>query len=171
MQAMVSRHLRHLALMSTDKLQYDDDYWKEILEKDIRRLPLEKKLHLVFSLVGHLFSTIFDNINIYLRQFQQRVTNQNSMIHTTNCAVIALDEEGIDIPRAENLEIKLKLHGKRVNVTYQDLRPNASDNEHISQAFTSLITEMIARYTNTATKPPFQPQLTVTNNPTNKIKN
>ena len=101
MQAMVSRHLRHLALMSTDKLQYDDDYWKEILEKDIRRLPLEKKLHLVFSLVGHLFSTIFDNINIYLRRFQQRVTNQNSMIHATNCAVIALDEEDIDVPRAE----------------------------------------------------------------------
>ena len=40
--------------MSTDKLQYDDDYWKEILEKDIRRLPLEKKLHLVFSLVMFL---------------------------------------------------------------------------------------------------------------------
>ena len=69
------------------------------------------------------------------------------MIHATNCAVIALDEEGIDIPRAKNLEIKLKLRGKRVNATYHDLCPTARDNEHISKAFTSLIAEMIARYT------------------------
>ena len=69
------------------------------------------------------------------------------MIHVSNCAVIALDKEGIDVPRAENLEIKLKLCGKRANVTYQDLIPTASDNEHINQAFISLIAEMIARYT------------------------
>ena len=69
------------------------------------------------------------------------------MIHATNCAVIALDKEDIEIPRAENLEINLKLHGKRANATYQDLRPTASDNEHINQAFVSLIAEMIARYT------------------------
>ena len=69
------------------------------------------------------------------------------MIHVSNCAVIALDEEGIDVPRAENLEIKLKLCGKRANATYQDLIPTASDNECINQAFISLIAEMIARYT------------------------
>lgn len=69
------------------------------------------------------------------------------MIHATNCAIIVIDEEGIDIPRAENLEVKLKLHGKRANATYQDLHPTASDNKHITEAFTSLITEMIVCYT------------------------
>jgi hypothetical protein len=117
----------------------------ERLKKRISDDAVEFAVELVNS--GHLFSTIFDNINIYLRRFQQRVTNQNSMIHATNCAVMALDEEGIDIPRAENLEIKLKLRGKRADATYQDLRPTASDNEHMSRAFTSLIAEMIVRYT------------------------
>lgn len=36
------------------------------------------------------FCTIFDNINIYLRNFQQRITNRHSMIHATNCAVVAI---------------------------------------------------------------------------------
>jgi hypothetical protein len=40
--------------MSGEKLQYDDDYWKEFLDKDIRRTSLGKKLHLVFSLVMFL---------------------------------------------------------------------------------------------------------------------
>ena len=93
----------------------------ERLKKHISDDAVEFAVELVAS--GHLFSTIFDNINIYLRQFQQRITNQNSMIHATNCAVIALDEEGIDISRAENLEMKLKLCRKRANATYQDLCP------------------------------------------------
>ena len=32
--------------MSADKLLYDDCYWQEALEKDIRRISLEKKLFL-----------------------------------------------------------------------------------------------------------------------------
>ncbi|KDR71953.1 hypothetical protein GALMADRAFT_213447 [Galerina marginata CBS 339.88] len=69
------------------------------------------------------------------------------MIHATNCTVIAIDEEGINVPKAENPKIKLKLRGKRFNVTYQDLRPTSPDNKHISQAFTILIAKFIARYT------------------------
>ena len=96
---------------------------------------------------GNLFSMIFNNINIYLWWFQQRVTNQNTMIHATNCAVIAIDKDSIDVPKAENHEIKLRLCGKRVNVTYQDLWPTRSDDECISWAFASLIAEIIIRYT------------------------
>ena len=117
----------------------------ERLKKRISDDAVEYAVELVNS--GHLFSTIFDNINIYLRRFQQRVTNQNSMIHATNCAVIPIDEDGINVPKAENHEIKLKLRGKRANATYQDLWPTESDNECISRAFTSLIAEIIVRYT------------------------
>ncbi|KAK0466076.1 uncharacterized protein EV420DRAFT_1474879 [Desarmillaria tabescens] len=35
-----------------------------------------------------LYAVIFDNINIYLRKFQQRVTNHHSMINATNAALI-----------------------------------------------------------------------------------
>jgi len=69
------------------------------------------------------------------------------MIHATNCAVIAIDEDGINVPKAENHEIKLKLRRKRANATYQDLWPTGSDDECISQAFASLIAEIIVRYT------------------------
>ena len=117
----------------------------ERLKKHISDDAIDYAVKLVAS--RHLFTMIFDNINIYLRKFQQRVTNQNLMIHATNCAVIAIDEDGIDITKAENLGIKLKLHGKRVNATYRDICPTATDDEHINQAFPVLITEIIAQYT------------------------
>lgn len=84
----------------------------ERLKKRISDDAIAYAVELVSS--GHLFSMIFDNINIYLRRFQQRVTNQNSMIHATNCAIIAIDEDGI-VPKAENHGIKLELRGKRAN--------------------------------------------------------
>lgn len=53
-----------------------------------------------------IFVVIFDNINLIVHQFQQRMTNQNSMIHATNCAVIGLK----DLKKsAEHLEAKLSL--------------------------------------------------------------
>jgi len=40
--------------MPTDKLLYDDRHWQEILEKYIRKISLEQKLHLIFTLVMFL---------------------------------------------------------------------------------------------------------------------
>jgi hypothetical protein len=40
--------------MSTDKLLYDENYWRKVLEKDICKISLEKKLHLIFTLVMFL---------------------------------------------------------------------------------------------------------------------
>lgn len=40
--------------MPTDKLLYDDRHWQEILEKDIRKISLKRKLHLIFTLVMFL---------------------------------------------------------------------------------------------------------------------
>ena len=40
--------------MSPDKLQYDDSYWQGVLEKDVKKISLEKKLHLTFTLVMFL---------------------------------------------------------------------------------------------------------------------
>jgi len=95
----------------------------------------------------HLFCTTFDNINIYLRKFQQRVTNKNEMIHATNCAILAIDEEGLDIGQAENLEAKLSLRGRRFEGTFDDILPSREDDEHLKKAFTCLIAEMLVCYT------------------------
>jgi hypothetical protein len=67
----------------------------ERLKKRISDDAIAHAIELVTS--GHLFCTIFDNINIYLRKFQQRITNQNQMIHATNSAILAIDETGLDV--------------------------------------------------------------------------
>jgi len=69
--------------------------------------------------------------------------NQNSMIYATNCAIIAIDEENIDVKEAEDLKTKLDLRGKRVNARFNDITPDKSDNEHIAKAFPALIADML----------------------------
>lgn len=58
------------------------------LKKRISNDAIEYAVKLMTS--GHLFSTTFDNINIYVRKWQQRLTNKNAMIHATNCAIVAI---------------------------------------------------------------------------------
>jgi len=110
---------------------------KERVSKDAVSLAVE----LISS--GQLFCTVFDNINLYLRKFQQRITNQNSMIHATNCAVIAIDEEDKEVTEAEDLKAKLDLRGSRVNATFEDIVPDKSDDEHLAKAFPTLIADML----------------------------
>ncbi|KAF8139129.1 hypothetical protein K438DRAFT_1786028 [Mycena galopus ATCC 62051] len=51
----------------------------------------EDDINLAVELItsGRVFFTIFDNINIFLRKSQQRLSNSNDMINATNCAIIA----------------------------------------------------------------------------------
>ena len=95
---------------------------------------------------GQLFCMVFDNINLYLQKFQQQITNQNSMIHATNCAIIAIDKDNIDVKEAEDLKAKLDLRGKRVNAEFDDIMPDKIDDKHIAKAFTALIAEMLVWY-------------------------
>ncbi|KAJ6564882.1 hypothetical protein DFH09DRAFT_1315131 [Mycena vulgaris] len=39
---------------------------------------------------GQVFFTIFDNINVFLRKSQQRLSNSNDMINATNCAIVGI---------------------------------------------------------------------------------
>ena len=68
------------------------------------------------------------------------------MIHATNCAIIAIDEDDIDVKEAEDLKAKLDLRGKRVNAKFDDIMPDKSDDKHIAKAFTALIAEMLVQY-------------------------
>ncbi len=87
---------------------------------------------------------IFDNINLYLRKWQERLTSRHSMIHATNAAVIAIS--GCNTAKVEDLETHLSMRGKRVNATFSDIRPTSEDAETMRQTFECIIAEMLVRY-------------------------
>ncbi len=92
-----------------------------------------------------LFYIIFDNINLYLRKFQEHIYNQHSMIHATNSAVIAISEG--DPAKVEDLSAKLEQCGKRVQATWDNIRPTQEDADCMGSTFECLIAEMLVRYT------------------------
>ena len=117
----------------------------ERLKKRISEDAVAHAINLMTS--GHLFCTTFNNINIYLHKFQQQVVNKHAMIHTTNCAILAIDKEGLDVKRVEDLETKLNLQGQQANATFRDILPSRDDDNHIKKVFTVIIAEMLVRYT------------------------
>ncbi|KAI0724826.1 hypothetical protein C8Q72DRAFT_937123, partial [Fomitopsis betulina] len=90
-----------------------------------------------------LFYIIFDNINLYLWKFQERITNRASMIHATNTAMIAL--HGVD-EDAMNLDAKLAQRGHRAKAVFEDIWPTKHDRDHLQAAFECLIGELLVRY-------------------------
>ncbi|KAJ7145300.1 hypothetical protein C8R43DRAFT_1129975 [Mycena crocata] len=110
---------------------------KERISQDAIRLGV------ALARSGQMFMTIFDNINIFLRKSQQRLTNRNSMIHATNVALFALKD--VD-PKAEDLQAKLDLRGERKRATVEDILPTNDDDVHMEQSFTALIAEIIVLY-------------------------
>ncbi len=87
---------------------------------------------------------IFDNINLYLRKWQERLTNRHSMIHATNVAVIAISQG--DAAKVEDVQAHLAMRGRRINATFDDVRPTAEDGEVMRKSFECSIAEMIVRY-------------------------
>ncbi|KAG9015670.1 hypothetical protein FRB90_004558 [Tulasnella sp. 427] len=96
-------------------------------------------------LSNHLFSIIFDNINIYVRKSEQRVDNQNTMIHATNIALLALPPEADLL--GENLQEKLAMRGKRGEDRHGDcIRLTKEDQDHYTKAFTAIVAQMLCTY-------------------------
>lgn len=93
-----------------------------------------------------LFYIIFDNINLYLQKFQERITNWHTMIHATNVAVGRISEGNRD--KVEDLPSKLALRGKRINANFVlDIIPNREDSAFCKKAFQCLIAELLVQYT------------------------
>lgn len=103
-------------------------------------------IRLAISLItsGTVFYIIFDNINLYLRKFQERINNRPSMIHATNAAVVSLP--GVPM-EAVSLKTKLCMRGKRANARFSDIRPTREDGLHLERAFEAMIGEFLVRYT------------------------
>lgn len=111
---------------------------KKILSQDAKQKAID-----LMSNTTTVYFTIFDNINLYLRKYQQRLFNSNSMIHATNAAVISLP--GID-QAAEDLKSKLNNRGQRAQATGEDILPNVEDQEKIYGSYVGLVMHMILLY-------------------------
>ncbi|KAF6754008.1 hypothetical protein DFP72DRAFT_813583 [Ephemerocybe angulata] len=114
---------------------------KEVVSKNC----IENARSLILE--GDMFVTVFDNINLYLRKHQQRLTNQHTMIHATNCAIIRIHKAGVNVAEAIDMKAKLDRRGKRFNAKFTDILPSKDDDEHLRKACTNLIVEFIIRYT------------------------
>ncbi|KAJ7875119.1 hypothetical protein B0H14DRAFT_2343364 [Mycena olivaceomarginata] len=111
---------------------------KERVSEDAISLAVE----LITS--GRVFFTIFDNINIFLRKSQQRLSNTNDMINATNCAIIGIN--GVEPFTPADLAEKLALRGNRAQAKPADILPIPEDNEIVGRSFVALIAEMIVVY-------------------------
>ncbi|KAJ7739617.1 hypothetical protein B0H14DRAFT_2407680 [Mycena olivaceomarginata] len=118
--------------------------------RTIKRLKIritEDAIQLAVSLItsGQVFFIIFDNINIFLRKAQQRISNTNDMINATNSAVVAID--GVEAFTEADLAEQLALRGRRAKAQPQDILPTPEDNEIVGRSFVFLIAEMIISFT------------------------
>ncbi|KAJ7197913.1 hypothetical protein GGX14DRAFT_503908, partial [Mycena pura] len=93
---------------------------------------------------GQVFFTIFDNINIFLRKSQQRLSNTDDMINATNCAIIGIND--VQPLTAADLAEKLALRGNRAKAKPADILPTPEDDEIVGRSFVALIAEMIVAY-------------------------
>ncbi|KAJ7678565.1 hypothetical protein B0H14DRAFT_3536412 [Mycena olivaceomarginata] len=121
--------------------------------RTIERLKIritEDAIQLAVSLIsvitsGQVFFIIFDNINIFLRKAQQRISNTNNMINATNSAVVAIG--GVEAFTKADLAEQLALRGRRAKAQPQDILPTPEDDEIIGRSFVFLIAEMIFSFT------------------------
>jgi hypothetical protein len=105
----------------------------------------ENSISLAVELIsGRVFFTIFDNINIFLRKSQQRLSNTNDMINATNCAIIGIG--GIELFTPADLAAKLALRGNRAKAKPTDILPTPEDDEIVGRSVVALIAEMIVAY-------------------------
>ncbi len=122
-----------------------------ISSTSIERLKLQVSkdaIQLAINLITgpSLFYIIFDNINLYLRRFQERITNCHTMIYATNVAAISISDG--DHTKVDNLPSKLAMRGKRVNANFvSDIIPNKEDSAFCETVFQCLIVELLVRYT------------------------
>ncbi|KAJ7784977.1 hypothetical protein DFH07DRAFT_763594 [Mycena maculata] len=94
---------------------------------------------------GQVFFTIFDNINIFLRKSQQRLSNTNDMINATNCAVVGMED--VEPFTEADLAEQLALRGQRAKATPSDILPTPEDDKIVGKSFVALIAEMIVAFT------------------------
>jgi hypothetical protein len=115
----------------------------ERLKARITEDAIQLAVQLITS--SRVFFTIFDNINIFLRKSQQRLSNTNDMINATNCAVVGVED--VQPFTEADLAEQLALRGRRANASPTDILPTSTDDEIVGKTFIALIAEMIVAFT------------------------
>ncbi|KAF8184133.1 hypothetical protein K438DRAFT_1974716 [Mycena galopus ATCC 62051] len=121
-----------------------------VSSRTVERLKVritEDAIQLAVQLItsGRVFFTIFDNINIFLRKSQQRLSNTNDMINATNCAVVGVED--VEPFSKADLAEQLALRGQRANASPTDILPTPKDDEIVGKTFVALISEIIVAFT------------------------
>ncbi|KAK7035018.1 hypothetical protein R3P38DRAFT_3184554 [Favolaschia claudopus] len=115
----------------------------ERLKVRITENAISLAIQLILS--GQVFFTIFDNINIFLRKSQQRLSNTNDMINATNSAVVGIPD--VEAFTEADLAEQLALRGRRAAAKPADILPTPEDDEIVGKSFTALIAEIIVSFT------------------------
>ncbi|KLO10526.1 hypothetical protein SCHPADRAFT_832446, partial [Schizopora paradoxa] len=97
---------------------------------------------------GKLFYFIFDNINLYLRKYEQTLANKNRMIHATNAAIIPIHLHDPTL-EAQALDLKawLGTKGARSETDPSVIELTRDDALRMQSSFKALIVQFIVAYT------------------------
>lgn len=97
---------------------------------------------------GKLFYIIFDNINLYLRKYEQTLENKNRMIHATNAAIIPIKLGDAKLEaEASDLKSWLGTKGGRSETDPSVISLTKEDGMRMNSAFKALIVQFIVAYT------------------------
>ncbi len=100
-----------------------------------------------YILSGKLFYIIFDNINLYLRKYEQTLGNQNRMIHATNAAIMPFTLGPAKVEDdASSLKEWLRTKGKRSEADPADFLITQDDSNRMKSAFKALVVQLIVSY-------------------------
>jgi hypothetical protein len=84
---------------------------------------------------------VFDNINIYLRKFAQRIGNLNTMLNLTNTAVISLPDDVS--PSAFDIEDFKQRRGLRINQVTSDLMLTPEEQKWMRRSMESMVAQIL----------------------------
>lgn len=94
---------------------------------------------------GQAFAIVADNINLFNRKDQQRLTNQNSMIHATNAAVLEIPASALPTNGKDpfNLASKKALVGQRSQYEPSKIRPSKEDGTRLKKDFVAMVVKLM----------------------------
>ncbi|KLO12438.1 hypothetical protein SCHPADRAFT_795811, partial [Schizopora paradoxa] len=117
----------------------------ELIKERLSADAIQSAVNYICS--GKMFYIIFDNINLYLRKYEQRLQNRNRMLHLTNAAImpLTLGDPLLDASAA-SLPEYLATQGGRAETNPSDFIPTVEDDDRLDKSFKAIIAQFIVAY-------------------------
>ena len=117
-------------------------YWTvECLKQALTDYAIQHAQGLITS--GTSFFSGFDNIHVYLRKFDQRLTNKNTMLSLTNTMIIALPDAP---PSTFALQLLLDLRGNCSKATTKEMKISIDEGTHMVKVMTAIAAQLIVAF-------------------------